>query len=203
MDTIRNYFDRMAGSWDKGDHADKLRKRLASLVAMLDIPHGGWVLDAGTGTGILQPHLLAAVGASGRVVAFDFSGCMLSEALKKERFDNLECFQANVTAIPLQDRTCDCVVCFAAFPHFQQKQLALQEMARVTKFGGLVAIAHLMSRKQIARHHDATPEVAGHHLPAAEQLQRLFSAAGLKTVSIEDKPGLFLAKAEKQPYAAS
>ena len=130
--STRDYFDRMAVAWDKGRHADDFCRRLESLVALFGIPYGGRVLDVGTGTGILHPYLLAAVGKSGRVLAFDFSSCMLAEALKKSPFENLACFQANVTAIPLPDRICDCVVCFAAFPHFDRKQLALQEMARVT-----------------------------------------------------------------------
>jgi ubiquinone/menaquinone biosynthesis C-methylase UbiE len=194
----RDYFDRMAGIWDKGANAGDICRRLKSLVARLGIPRGGWVLDVGTGTGVLHPYLLTAVGESGRVLAFDFSGRMLAEALKKVRPDNLTCFQADVAAIPLPDGIGDCVVCFAAFPHFASKQQTLHEMARVTKGGGRVAIAHLMSRRQIAQHHDANPEVAGHYLPPAGRMQRLFWGAGLDAVVIDDEPGIYLAVAEKQ-----
>jgi ubiquinone/menaquinone biosynthesis C-methylase UbiE len=195
-ESTRDYFDRMAVAWDKGGHTDELGRQLESLVGLFGIPYGGQVLDVGTGTGILHPYLLAAVGKSGRVLAFDFSGSMLAKALKKPHFENLACFQANVTAIPLPDRTCDCVVCFAAFPHFDRKQLALQEMARVTKHGGRVVIAHLMSRRQITKHHAGSPEVAGHRLPTAGQMQRLFSAAGLTVLRMDDEPGLYVALAE-------
>lgn len=195
--STRDYFDHMADGWDKGTNAEDLCRRLELLIPKFGIPYGGWVLDVGTGTGILQPYLLAAVGESGRVLAFDFSICMLAEALKKSRCRNLACFQADVTAIPLPERTCDCVVCFAAFPHFDRKQPALHEMARVVKDGGRVVVAHLMSRRQIARHHDANPEVAGHYLPPAGQMKRFFSVAGLKTLEINDAPGLYLAVAEK------
>ena len=195
--TTRDYFDRMAGGWDKGADAEDLCRRLTSLVGRFGIPHGGWVLDVGTGTGILHPYLLSAVGKSGRVLAFDFSSCMLDQALKKICPGNLVCFQANVAAIPLPEGICDRVVCFAAFPHFNRKPMALQEMARVAKQGGRVVIAHLMSRRQIARHHDANPEVAGHYLPPAGKMDRLFSAAGLHTVTIDEEPGLYLAVAEK------
>lgn len=191
--STRNYFDRVAGNWDQGIHSDDLRKRLESLIEMFDIPNGGWVLDVGTGTGVLHPYLLNAVGKSGRVLAFDFSSCMLSKAIKKARSENLGCFQADVTAIPLADRTCDCVICFAAFPHFHRKKLAMREMARVTKYGGRVFIAHLMSRRQIARHHDTNPEVAGHHLPPAGKMRRFFCNAGLDDFTIYDKPGRYLA----------
>jgi ubiquinone/menaquinone biosynthesis C-methylase UbiE len=192
--STRGYFDRMAMRWDDFGDAEMLRKRLEPLVAMFDIPIGGTVLDVGTGTGILHPWLLAAVGAAGKVLAFDFSSCMLERARMKRSCQNLVCFQADVTAIPLPGQSCDCVVCFAAFPHFYDKLQALQEMARVTKSGGRVLIAHLMSRHQIARHHHANPEVSGHCLPPDGEMKHLFSKAGLGEIAIKDKPGLYFAQ---------
>ena len=192
--STRDYFDRMAKLWDDFGDADKLRKRLKPLIAKLDIPCGGIVLDVGTGTGVLHPWLLSAVGSAGRVLAFDFSSCMLERAIIKRPAQNLVCFQADVTNIPLAGQICDCVVCFAAFPHFHNKVRALQEMARVAKDGGRVLIAHLMSRRQIAEHHHASPEVAGHCLPPAGEMERLFLEAGLENITIQDQPGLYLAQ---------
>jgi ubiquinone/menaquinone biosynthesis C-methylase UbiE len=192
--STRGYFDRMAERWDDVGGVEKLRNRLEPLVAMLNIPRDGIVLDVGTGTGILHPWLLDAVGASGRVLAFDLSSCMLERALIKRSSQNLLCFQADVTAIPLPGQTCDCVVCFAAFPHFHHQLLALQEMARVTRNGGRVLIAHLMSRRQIAKHHHSSPEVASHCLPPEGEMELLFSKAGLGNITIQDKPGLYFAQ---------
>lgn len=196
--STRSFFDRMAKQWDDFGDAEDLHRRLKPLVAKFNIPDGGIVLDVGTGTGILHPWLMAAVGTSGRVLAFDLSGSMLEKAIIKSASRNLICFQADVTAIPLPEQTCDCVVCFAAFPHFYDKQQALREMARVTKNGGRVLIAHLMSRHQIARHHHGSPEVAGHCLPTDREMERLFSAAGLEIVTIQDKPGLYFARGDRR-----
>ncbi len=193
----RRFFDRMARQWDDLGDAEDLHKRLQPLVAKFNIPTGGTVLDVGTGTGILHPWLMAAVGPSGRVLAFDFSSSMLEKAHIKNASRNLMCFQADVTAIPLPAQSCDCVVCFAAFPHFYDKLQSLQEMARVTQKGGRVMIAHLMSRHQIARHHHGSPEVAGHCLPPDGEMERLFSEAGLETAAIQDKPGLYFAQGNR------
>jgi ubiquinone/menaquinone biosynthesis C-methylase UbiE len=201
--STRGYFDRMARRWDDFGDPDKLGRRLEPLVAMFDIPKGGIVLDVGTGTGILHPWLLAAVGHSGKVLAFDFSRRMLEQALGKRPSQNLTCFQADVTAIPLSGMTCDCVVCFAAFPHFYNKRQALLEMARVTKDGGRVLIAHLMSRSELVRHHHASPEVAGHGLPPAGEMERLFSEAGMENISIRDEPGLYFAQGVRTPACGS
>jgi ubiquinone/menaquinone biosynthesis C-methylase UbiE len=192
--STRSYFDRMAMRWDDFGDADILRKRLEPLVAMFDIPIGGIVLDVGTGTGVLHPWLSAAVGTSGRVLAFDLSSCMLERARMKRSCQNLVCFQADVTAIPLPEQVCDCVVCFAAFPHFFNKIKALQEMARVTRIGGRVLIAHLMSRRQIVKHHHANPEVAGHCVPPEGEMKHLFSEAGLGKITIQERPGLYFAQ---------
>jgi ubiquinone/menaquinone biosynthesis C-methylase UbiE len=192
--STRSYFDRMAKRWDDFGDPDRLRKRLEPLVAMFDIPRGGIVLDVGTGTGVLHPWLLAAVGTSGKVLAFDFSSCMLEQALIKRPAENMVCFQADVTAIPLSGQTCDCVVCFAAFPHFHHKKLAVREMVRVTRRGGRVLIAHLMNRRQIARHHHTSPEVAGHCLPPAGEMECMLKEAGLENIMIQDKPGLYFAQ---------
>jgi len=192
--STRDYFDRMAKRWDDFGDPGRFRKRLRPLIAMFGIPRGGIVLDVGTGTGVLHPWLLSAVGRSGKVLAFDFSNCMIEQALTKRPAQNLVCFQADVTAIPLAGQICDCVVCFAAFPHFHNKLQALREMARVTRDGGRVLIAHLMSRRQIAKHHHVSPEVAGHGLPPAGEMERLFSEAGLENISIQDQPGLYFAQ---------
>jgi ubiquinone/menaquinone biosynthesis C-methylase UbiE len=196
--STRGYFDRMAKQWDDLGDAGVLRKRLEPLVGMFNLPKSGIVLDVGTGTGILHPLLLAAVGRSGTVLAFDFSREMIEQARTKESSQNLLCFQADVTAVPLPEHTCDCIVCFAAFPHFHDKLRALQEMARVTKTGGRVLIAHLMSRHQIARHHHGSPEVAGHCLPPDEEMEQLFTEAGLEIVTIRDKPGCYFAQGVRQ-----
>ena len=67
----------------------------------------------------------------------------------------------------------------------------------MTKIGGRVLIAHLMSRRQIAKHHHASPEVAGHCLPPEGEMKRLYSEAGLEKIKIHDQPGLYFAQGAK------
>jgi ubiquinone/menaquinone biosynthesis C-methylase UbiE len=155
------------------------------------------VLDVATGTGILHPYLLRAVGESGRVFAFDFSYKMLQQARKKPFGANLYCFQASATAIPLPAGLCDTVVCFAAFPHFADQLKALQEMARVAKKGAPIFIVHLMSRDELLKHHGCHSPVAGDTVPQAADMRRMCQSAGLTDPQITDKPGLYLAKALK------
>jgi ubiquinone/menaquinone biosynthesis C-methylase UbiE len=148
MDLRAEFFDQHAKTWEEQCYPDPVRARLTPLVEMFYIRRGACLLDMGTGTGILFPYLVDAVGETGRVIAFDLSFQMLKEARKKPSSSYLLCVQATAMALPFPDHRFDQIVCFAAFPHFARKQDALCEMARVAKHGAEIVIAHLLSREE-------------------------------------------------------
>ena len=198
MKKTKKFFDQLADTWEDQNFPPEIRKRVAELAETFDIQEGARVLDVATGTGILLPYLLRAVGESGRVFAFDFSYKMLREAKKKPVEANLFCFLASAMAIPLSAGICDIVVCFAAFPHFADQFKALQEMARVAKKGAPINIVHLMSRDELLKHHGNHSPVAGDTVPEAVDMRRMCRSAGLTDPQITDKPGFYLARAQKR-----
>jgi len=197
MKKKKEFFDQLADSWEDQSFPPETRKRVSELVVAFGIKKGASVLDVGTGTGILHPYLLEAVGKSGQVFAFDYSFKMLKETKQKPSKLNLLCFQASAMAVPLPARLCDTIVCFAAFPHFANQLKALQEMARVAKKGAPVIIAHLMSRDELLRHHGNHSPVAGDTVPEAADMRRMCQSAGLTDPQITEKPGLYLARTLK------
>ena len=197
MKNTQEFFDQLAESWEDESYPRETRKRVSELVVAFGIKKGASVLDVGTGTGILHPYLLEAVGKTGQVVAFDYSFRMLKEATQKPSQLNLLCFQASAMAVPLPNNLFDYIICFAAFPHFTDHNQALQEMARVAKKGAEVFIAHLMSRDELLHHHGSHSPVAGHTVPDAEHMRHMCQTAGLTDPHITDMPGLYLAKAWK------
>ena len=198
MKKKKEFFDQLAETWEDQSFPPQTRKRIAELAGTFGIRKGARVLDVATGTGILHPYLLRAVGESGSVIAFDYSYKMLLQIKKKPFGPNLFCFQASAMAIPLPAGLCDTVVCFAAFPHFADQLKALQEMARVAKKGAAVIIAHLMSRDELLKHHGDHSPVAGDTVPEAANMKRMCRSAGLTDPQITDKPGLYLARALKR-----
>lgn len=140
MKKKKQFFDQIADSWEDQSFPPETREKVAELAGTFATQKGVTVLDVATGTGILHPYLLRAVGETGRVLAFDFSYKMLQKAAKKFRGTNINCFQASAMAIPLPAGMCDAIICFAAFPHFADQLKALQEMARVAKKGTPVII---------------------------------------------------------------
>jgi ubiquinone/menaquinone biosynthesis C-methylase UbiE len=198
MDPRAEFFDQHAKTWEEQCYPDPVRARLAPLVEMFHLRRGVYLLDMGTGTGILHPYLVDAVGETGRVVAFDLSFQMLKEARKKPSASCLLCVRATAMALPFHSQQFDQIVCFAAFPHFARKQDALCEMARVAKHGANVVIAHLLSREELSQHHNTHPAVAQDRLPEAEDMCQLLREAGFTIPEIRDEPGLYLARAVKQ-----
>jgi len=104
---------------------------------------------------------------------------------------------ASAMDMPFEDASFDAVVCFAAFPHFSDKALALREMARVAKGGAPVIIAHLLGRKQLEAHHGTHPAVADDHLPDDVTICALFLQTGLPAPQVTDLENYYEAKARK------
>ena len=200
MKNTRAFFDQLADTWEDQSFPPKTRKRVVELADSFGIQKGARVLDVATGTGILHPYLLQAVGKSGRVFAFDFSYKMLQKAKNKPLGANLYCFQASAMAIPLPAGLCDTIICFAAFPHFADQLKALQEMARVAKIGAPIIIVHLMSSDELLKHHGNHSPVAGDAVPEAADMKRMCQSAGLSDPHITDQPGLYLARTLKRGW---
>ena len=174
-----------------------MRERLHALIRDFAVNPGEKILDVGTGPGVLIPYLRQGVGPSGQVCSFDLSFEMIREARKKPHTFLDMIFQSDVHHIPFTDRVFDRVICFAAFPHFHSPGQALQEMSRTLKSGGVLIIAHLMSRKELAEHHGSHKTVARDLLPSDLEMKALFAEAGLSLPDIIDVPGQYFAKGYK------
>jgi SAM-dependent methyltransferase len=100
---------------------------------------GQAVLDVACGTGIVARTVADRVGDSGQVVGVDLNEAMLTVA-RRVRPD-LDWRQGDVAALPLPDASFDAVLCQMAMMFFPDRAAALHEMARVTRPGGVIALA--------------------------------------------------------------
>jgi ubiquinone/menaquinone biosynthesis C-methylase UbiE len=92
---------------------------------------GGDVLECGCGTGLILERIAEF---SRTAKAIDLSPAMLDRA----RARGLDVREANVTAIPFARETFDVACSFKVLAHVPRIGLALAEMARVTRPGGVV-----------------------------------------------------------------
>lgn len=194
----REFFDQEAQVWEEKHYPPEVRRKLEELVlSEFSISPGMRILDVGTGTGILISLIRRILGETGILCSFDLSFPMVKEARKKLTRKRDGVFCADVHRLPFRNEVFDQVICFAAFPHFDDPALAVREMARVLVSGGRLIVAHLLSREELAHHHAARSEVAEDLLPDDETFVKLAEGADLAVEKIEDRPGRFVFKATK------
>lgn len=193
----QNYFDRLASSWDKEVTPETL-ECLGNIIKELNINPGSRVLDIGSGTGIILPFLIEAIGGKGRIIALDFSAEMLYQAKAKAFNPVVDFIQSDVTTIPLHDNYVNLAICNSAFPHFSNKSAALKEIARVIKSNGQLVICHTASRDKINQLHQSIGgAVSTDLLPDESRLRELTEQAGLAVTRLEDKSEYYLVIARK------
>lgn len=125
------------------DDAVRITGSLSLLLEAADLFHGADVLDFGCATGWLSLSL-ANLGC--RVVGVDIApaALRLAEALYVQRgirsggTVQFRVYDGN--RLPLGDSSVDRVVCFDAFHHVRDQAASLQEMARVLRPGGRIAM---------------------------------------------------------------
>ncbi len=193
---IKTYFNQRAAVWDE-TVAEKDATKLELMAERLEIRPGSAVLDVGTGTGVFIPFLLSKVGSNGKIIALDIAEEMLRKAKDKGFNGEVAYLNADVTNIPITDEAFDSVVCYASFPHFQDKSGALIEVNRVTKSGGYLFICHTSSRVNINEIHNGIPEVVNDLIPDEAEMRIMLAEAGFIDVSIEDGRENYLCRARK------
>jgi ubiquinone/menaquinone biosynthesis C-methylase UbiE len=193
----KKYFDHHAHKWDELYYQSE-PTQLTDLIKRFQIRKGDWVLDVGTGTGILLPYLSKLTGNEGKLFALDFSTEMLSVARSKLPHSGIEFINSDVGNMPFEDEIFDRLICFACFPHFGNKLKSLKEMSRVLKNGGKLFIAHLLSSQEIKDHHfSAGEEVKDDVLPEKSAMIKMMDESKFKNIEIVDQPSLYLAHGEK------
>ena len=195
----REFFDSLAPAWDRdaqeGEADSKIRYR--ELLEALSLKRADRVLDVGSGTGVLIPYLVEAVGAGGEIIALDFSLAMLHTAKTKYPAGRVRFLQADAHYLCLREETVDAVVCFSTFPHFDDQANVLGEFRRVLKPGGHLNIVHFMSREEInAFHARVDGPVRKDALPDHDDMALLLKQAGFQDISIEDRSSFYHARAK-------
>ncbi|MCB9848934.1 MAG: metalloregulator ArsR/SmtB family transcription factor [Phycisphaeraceae bacterium] len=198
------FFGRVVGEWDT------IRTELFGAgftpPALLGLLDPSWVVaDIGCGTGNAPEHLASHVR---RVIAVDQSQPMLEAAAKRlARFDNVEFRLGDAASLPIEDRAVDAVVCVLVLHHLDTPELALREMRRVLKPGGVALLVDMTAHQR----EEFRAQMGHRRLGiAADEMIALLDGAGFTEARVSALPvapgargpSLFVATA-RTPSAAS
>ncbi len=116
----------------------------ARLIADLEITPGSAVLDVACGTGVVTRFAARATGTTGTVTGLDIAAPMLAVARSQPAEPDsapISYLEASALDLPVADRTIDFATCHHGFQFFPDRVVAAQQLHRVLRRGGRVAIA--------------------------------------------------------------
>ena len=186
-----NYFNHLARTWD--DMADSARDDMLALVfERIDCPQGGKALDAGCGTGVLFPHILKKIGASGELIAVDCAAEMIKTASEKFcAVKNIAYKTAYVEELDEVPSSFDAVIAFAMFPHVEDKLSALKKFRALLKETGRLYIFHLSDTAALNKFHGSLSSPVCHDMmPAKDALEDIMKNARFEIKEYIDHAGL-------------
>jgi ubiquinone/menaquinone biosynthesis C-methylase UbiE len=149
-----------------------------AVLAVLQAEPRARVLDLGCGTGQLA-HRLRRAGA--RVVGCDFSAGMLAAARARDR--RVGWVQGDALHLPFGRAVFDAVVSTQTYHWFPEQAVALREIARVLRPGGLIVLTAVRpALKSLGRLMEAGAGILRQpfHWPDGAELARHAARAGLR-----------------------
>ena len=176
--SVRQYFDQLAPTWDSMEQKDDgvIRQLLRNLQLEEDMS----VLDVACGTGIMFPYYLEKrVGA---ITGIDISEEMLKRA--REKFPKVRLIACDAEQYAPEERF-DRIMLYNAFPHFPEPAGLVSHLSGLLKPGGILSVAHGMSRQNINLCHEGGARHCSRELMPAEQLARIFSEQLTVTVCVD------------------
>lgn len=195
----KDFFEHNATAWDKLCKHDEVK--LEEIFEILPLKRGDRVLDVGTGTGILIPHILQRIGNTGRITALDYAENMIKKAKEKfpqKEYTNVSFVIRNFFEIATKELF-DSIICYSCFPHFEDKEKFIQKCFDLLDRDGTLLIAHSDSRTQInemhARKHKA---VKDDFLPPVHDIKMAAKKNGFVVVAEKDDERLFFILIKKR-----
>jgi SAM-dependent methyltransferase len=165
---------------------------------LADLRPGERVVDLGSGSGMDAFLAATLVGPTGHVVGVDFTPEQVEKArglAAAEGVGNIEFREGRIEALPAEDDDFDCVISNGVINLSPDKPRVFAEVARVLRPGGRMAIADIVSEKQLTEAIVCDADLWASCIGGASQetsYREAIEAAGLSVREVRDNPYGFI-----------
>ena len=139
------FFDKLASEWDKTNVRNE--EVIAEILEKGGIRKGIKVLDIACGTGVLFPDY-QKFGAE--ITGIDISENMVKTA--REKFPDVKIICGDATDFHFDEKF-DVIMIYNAFPHFDEPEKLINNLAEALNSNGRLSIAHGISERELAECH--------------------------------------------------
>lgn len=153
---------------------------------------GELVLDLGSGSGMDVLAAAAQVGPQGGVTGVDITSEQLAKAARLGRDEPVTFRRARIEELPFDDGWFDVVISNGVVNLSPDKGRVFAEAARVLRPGGRLALADIVTERQIAARTACQAELWAACIAGASQRERYLediAAAGLELQLVQPHPG--------------
>ncbi len=196
-------------------HAKRTAEEAAAFL-LPELQPGMRLLDVGCGPGSITRGL-AEIVAPGQVIGLDMSSETLDAARRDAAargLENLRYEIGSVYELPFPDASFDAAYAHQVFQHLREREVALREMLRVLRPGGLIAVrdvdwgtvAYWPRDPWIDRFievHERTWYQNGGEPQMGRQLRALFNGAGIADVRITASVWCYATRGETTEWGQS
>ena len=142
------FFDKLASEWDKTNVRNE--EVIAEILAKGGLKNGVKVLDVACGTGVLFPDY-QKIGAD--ITGIDISENMVKTA--REKFPDVKIICGDATDFSFEEKF-GAIMIYNAFPHFDEPEKLIKNLAEALISNGRLSIAHGISEKELAECHSGS-----------------------------------------------
>jgi arsenite methyltransferase len=156
------------------------------------------VIDLGSGSGMDAFFAASQVDADGQVIGVDFTIEQLEKARRLAEeggFDQVELREGRIESLPADDGSCDCVISNGVINLAPEKERVFAEAARVLRSGGRLAIADIVSERELKESIVCDADLWASCIGGAAQeddYRAAIESAGLRIETIRENPYEFI-----------
>jgi arsenite methyltransferase len=167
---------------------------------LADLRTGERVVDLGSGSGTDAFVAAALVGAGGQVVGVDFTAEQLAKARRlagDAGIGNVAFREGRIEQLPVEDTSVDCVISNGVVNLAPDKRRVFAEAARVLRPGGRLAIADIVTERQLQESIVCDADLWASCIGGAAQeddYRAAVEGAGLRVTHVRPNPYQFLSE---------